>query len=66
MTYVQFKDAIAGELRKNPSGFTWNELKVRLKLPYDHPCPTWVARMEAEIVLIRAKGSSRAYVWTIG
>lgn len=65
MTYIQFKDLIATDLRKNPSGFTWNELKVRLKLPYDRPCPTWVARMETEIGLTRTKGAGRAYVWTI-
>jgi hypothetical protein len=66
MTYVEFKEAIARELRKNPSGFTWNELKVRLKLPYDRPCPTWVNRMESDIGLTRVKGSGCAYVWTLG
>ncbi|MDH3890492.1 MAG: hypothetical protein OEV49_05360 [candidate division Zixibacteria bacterium] len=66
MTYVQFKDRIANELRKNPAGFTWNELKVRLKLPYDRPCPTWVNRMETDIGLSREKGPGRAYIWTLG
>ena len=65
MTYFEFKDLIAGELRKNPTGFTWNELRSRLGLPYDRPCPTWVTQMENEIGLRRTKGSGRALVWTL-
>ena len=66
MTYDEFKDLIAIELKKNPSGFTWKELRTRLGLPYDRPCPTWVSRMESDIGLARVKRSGRAYIWTIG
>jgi hypothetical protein len=65
MRYVDFRDIIQEELRKNPAGLTWAELKERLDLPYDHPCPTWVECMEREIGLLRAKGSGRAYVWKV-
>ncbi len=66
MRYVDFRDLIQRELRQNPSGLTWAELKERLSLTYDRPCPTWVARMEQEVGLARMKGSGRAYLWKVG
>lgn len=66
MRYVDFRDAIRDELRRNPAGLTWAELKDRLDLPYERPCPTWVSRMEQEVGLSRAKGSGRAYAWKVG
>jgi hypothetical protein len=57
MRYVDFRDIIQKELRKNPAGLTWAELRERLDLPYERPCPTWVRRMEQEVGLSRAKGS---------
>ena len=65
MRYVEFRDLIHEELRRNPAGRTWVELKERLALPYDRPCPTWVARLEQEIGLSRAKHSGPALIWTI-
>jgi hypothetical protein len=65
MRYVDFRDIIQKELRKNPTGLTWAELKERLDLPYDRPCPNWVECMEREIGLLRVKGSGRAYVWKV-
>jgi hypothetical protein len=65
MQYVNFRDVIREELRQNPSGLTWVELKERLGLPYDRPCQTWVMRMEKEIGLSREKGFGRAYVWKV-
>jgi len=65
MRYVEFRDAIAGELRRNPKGLTWAELKAQRALPYERPCPTWTRQLEKEIGLSRAKGSGRAYVWKI-
>jgi hypothetical protein len=65
MRYVQFQDLICEELGRNPDGLTWAELRERLDLPYDRPCPTWVRRMEEEAGLSRARGSGRAYVWKI-
>jgi hypothetical protein len=65
MRYVEFESVIWEELVQHPEGLTWAELRERLDLPYDRPCPTWVRRMEQEVGLSRARGSGRAYVWKI-
>lgn len=65
MRYVDFRDVILEELRQNPAGLTWAELKERLDLPYDRPCPTWVGRMKQEVGLSRDRGSGRSYVWRV-
>ena len=65
MRYGDFRDQIRAELRRNPAGLTWAELKQRLNLPYSRPCPTWVAQLEAEIGLTRSKGAGAAYVWKL-
>jgi len=51
------------ELRQNPDGLTWKELKNSLSLPYVSPCPARVNRLETENGLARVKGSGRAYLW---
>ena len=66
MRYVDFRDTIQAELQRNRAGLTWSELKQRLDLPYDRPCPNWVGRLEQEIGLRRTRGEGRAYVWKIG
>ncbi|MFI5380886.1 MAG: hypothetical protein ACHRHE_16430 [Tepidisphaerales bacterium] len=66
MRYVDFRDAIADELRRFPAGLTWAELKQRLKLPYKIPCPEWVRQLEQEIGLSRERGSGRALIWKVG
>jgi hypothetical protein len=66
MRYVDFRDRIRRELKRKPSGLTWMELRERLDLPYERPCPTWTKQLENEIDLRRAKGKGRALVWTIG
>jgi len=66
MRYVDFKNQILQELRRNPDGLTWTELKDRLALPYDRPCQSWVERMESEDGLRRVKGVGRAFVWRVG
>jgi hypothetical protein len=66
MTYVAFKSAIVGELKKHRAGKTWKALRADLGLPYDHPCPEWTRRMEREIGLVREKGVARVLVWRIG
>ena len=63
--YVEFRDAIKNELRRVPAGLTWADLKKRLKLPYDIPCPEWVKQMEQEIGLSRERGSGRALTWRV-
>lgn len=65
MRYVDFRDAVRDELRRNPNGLTWMQLKQRRNLPYASPCSEWVKRLEKEIGLSRVKGVGRAYVWTI-
>jgi hypothetical protein len=66
MTYVAYKLAIAGELKRHRTGRTWKDLQSRLKLPYARPCPEWTRRLESEIGLVREKGEGRALVWRIG
>lgn len=65
MRYDEFRDLIQTELRRSGDGLTWSQLKDRLDLPYERPCPEWVKRMEREIGLLREKGDGRAYVWTV-
>jgi len=65
MRYIDFRDAIQSELRMNPDGLTWAQLKDHLDLPYDRPCQTWVYRMEEEIGLTRSQGTERAFVWKL-
>ena len=66
MRYSDFRDSIRDELACHDDGLTWVELKTRLRLPYDRPCPTWVKELEREIGLSRVKGSGRAQVWRLG
>lgn len=65
MKYIEFRDLIKTELIKNPEGCTWTELRDRLALPYERPCPTWVQKLEKEIKLKRCKGQGWAFVWKI-
>jgi hypothetical protein len=65
MRYVDFRDFIFEELRKNPKGLTWKELKENLKLPYKRPCQTWIGQLEEDIGLSREKGDGRALVWKV-
>ncbi len=65
MRYVDFRDMIQNELRQNPAGLTWAQLKERIDLHSDRPCQTWVNRMEQEIGLTRARNTGRAFVWKL-
>jgi hypothetical protein len=65
MTYVEFRDSIADELRRTRAGLTWAQLQQRLALPYDRPCPTWTKQLEHDIGLARVKGQGRALVWKV-
>ncbi|HYE17618.1 MAG TPA: hypothetical protein VEA69_04195 [Tepidisphaeraceae bacterium] len=66
MRYPEFRDAIHTALRRNGTGLTWAELRDRLSLPYDRPCPEWTKDLEREIGLLRVKGVGRALVWRLG
>jgi hypothetical protein len=65
LKYVDFRDAIHGELRRNTDGLTWLELQSRLRLPYQRPCPAWTKQLELDIGLVRTKGAGRALIWKI-
>ena len=67
MRYDDFRDVIRRELRRTRPGLTWTQLRDRLKLPYDRPCPAWTARLEKEIGLSRgrASGGGRSFVWKL-
>lgn len=65
MRYVDFRDSIRDELRRNRAGLTWPQLRDRLSLPYKSPCSEWVSRLEKEIGLRRIKGTGRAYIWKV-
>ena len=65
MRYTQFRDLITRELRRRHRGLTWGELRDRLDLPYDRPCPSWVRRLEQEIGLARTRGTGRALIWSL-
>ena len=65
MLYDDFRDSIRAELRRCPTGLTWSELRRRLDLPYERPCPTWVKKLEKEIGLRRSRGSTPAFVWKL-
>ena len=63
MRYVEFRKAIAGELRKQADGLTWSQLREHLNLPYERPCPTWIKQLEEDIGLLRERGAGRALIW---
>lgn len=65
MRYPEFKAAIQKHLKRNRKGATWNELREKLSLPYDRPCPEWTRRLEEEIGLTRNKTSGRALIWQV-
>ncbi len=64
MQYVEFRDAIRDYLKSHRAGATWSEIRLRLRLPYKIPCPTWVARLETDIGLTRSAGSP-SKVWKL-
>ncbi|MBL1217822.1 MAG: hypothetical protein D8M59_10040 [Planctomycetes bacterium] len=65
MRYTEFRDIVRAALGRNRNGLTWIELRDRCDLPYDRPCPSWVAQLEVEIGLERVKGEGRALVWKV-
>jgi hypothetical protein len=68
MRYDHFRDVIRNELRRSRAGLTWAQLRDRLKLPYDRPCPAWTARLEKEIGLTRGrdtKAGGRSFLWKL-
>ncbi len=65
MRYIEFREAISDALRRHPEGLTWAELRQRLALGYERPCPTWTRNLEREIGLSRQKRSGRAFVWRV-
>jgi hypothetical protein len=64
MRYEQFSSLIVDELKKNPEGMSWRELKAQLDLPYKTPCYTWICRMETEMGLYRSRGP-KGMIWKV-
>ncbi|CAA6676466.1 MULTISPECIES: hypothetical protein [unclassified Lentimonas] len=65
MKYTEFRDAIVADLKADPVGKTWKELKRDLNLSYQQPCPEWIARLEVEIGLERREKRGNALVWKL-
>ncbi len=65
MRYPDFRDTVRSALRRRRAGLTWAQLRDDFDLPYDRPCPEWTKRLEAEIGLVREKGTGRALVWRL-
>jgi hypothetical protein len=63
--YVDFRDSIQDELTRTPGGLTWPELKERLALPYERPCPIWLARLGEEIGLRRERRPRGPALWRL-
>jgi len=63
--YDEFKNTIQAELRRTLAGLTWAQLRERLGLSYNRPCPEWTKRLEGEIGLERVKSEGRAYRWRL-
>lgn len=66
MQYEEVKNIIQRELRDNPNGLTWHELKIKTGLPYKTFCPEWTLQLEKEIGLKKVKGRTRALIWRLG
>jgi len=65
MTYEEFRDKIAGALRKAGHELTWTEVRTETKLPQLFPNNQWVRRMESDIGLVRQKDSHGITRWTL-
>ena len=65
MRYVDFRDSICRELRRNRKGLTWPELRDRLDLPYKSPCSEWVSRTTHRRLIFSPTGLARS-VFAVG
>lgn len=63
--YDAFRDRIRAELAVHPEGFSWPELRDRLRLPQKVPNNVWVRRLEHDIKLLRLKEPSGTR-WRLG
>ena len=65
MKYIEYRAALERELRRATEGLTWVELRERLALPYERPCPAWTQQLEKDIGLSRVPGPGRRLLWRI-
>lgn len=65
MRYTDFKSIIKETLLQHPEGLSWKELKTLSNLPYKRACPTWIARLETEIGLVRDRKKGNALIWEL-
>ena len=62
MAYENFRSIIEEELRKEPNGLTWTQIRERRPELYQKfPANQWVRRMEKDIGLIRSKKAGKTY-----
>ncbi len=65
MAYEDFRGMVEQELRKNPEGLTWTQIKANLNLPQKVPNNKWVNRMEEDIGLTRVKRPNGTTIWKL-
>jgi len=65
MTYEEFRDKIAGALKRAGREMTWTEVRTETKLPQMFPNNQWVRRLEKDVGLLRQKDSHGITRWTL-
>lgn len=65
MKFNVFREKVLSDLKSEPEGLTWNELKRRNKLPYDRPCPEWTKVLEVENGVVRKRRKGRELLWEL-
>ena len=65
MRFSEFRERIVSDLKGEPEGLTWKELKRRNGLPYDRPCPEWTKTLENESGVVRKRRRGRELLWEI-
>lgn len=65
ISYEDFRDKIAGVLRKAGKPLTWTEVRTEATLPQAFPNNQWVRRMEADIGLTRRREKDGIIHWEL-
>lgn len=55
LSYEEFKLRIEKQLKEQPEGLTWSEIKENENLPQKYPNNKWVRQLEQDINLRREK-----------
>ncbi|PWI49513.1 hypothetical protein CEE45_01600 [Candidatus Heimdallarchaeota archaeon B3_Heim] len=65
LSYEEFKLRVETQLKKNPDGLTWSEIKENENLPQKYPNNIWVRKLEEDIKLKRERVRGRM-IWKLG